>query len=246
MWKITQKKSVITGLAALQDFFFPQRCLACSRMAYGGIQLCADCLRLMPRCDKCCRCCGLSLTSTETAASCGRCLQHAPAFDGLFAAYWYEGIPRKLITALKYSADLHYIPTLMRLFEACSPKIDENSVFLPVPCHAARIRQRGFNPNHEYLRALARRYPIHCDYKLLRRQRNTQKQVTLNHSERRRNVHDAFVLNHPCDYPIVNLFDDVVTSAATVQEISRCLKAAGVQQVWVWSLARTRLVTNRS
>lgn len=237
---------MIMGLAAFQDFLFPQRCLVCSRMAYDGIQLCADCLRLMPRCAKCCRRCGLPLTSAEMAVSCGYCLQHAPAFDGLFAAYWYEGVPRKLIAALKYSAELHYIPTLMWLFDACLPKIDENSVFIPVPCHAARIRQRGFNPNHEYLRALARRYPIHCDYGLLRRCRNTQKQVTLNHRERQSNVLDAFVLNHPCDYQVVNLFDDVVTSAATVQEISRYLKAAGVQQVWVWSLARTKLATSRS
>ncbi len=237
---------MIMGLAAFQDFLFPQRCLVCSRMAYDGIQLCADCLRLMPRCAKCCRRCGLPLTSAETAVSCGYCLQHAPAFDGLFAAYWYEGVPRKLIAALKYSAELHYIPTLMWLFDAFLPKIDENSVFIPVPCHAARIRQRGFNPNHEYLRALARRYPIHCDYGLLRRCRNTQKQVTLNHHERQSNVLDAFVLNHPCDYQVVNLFDYVVTSAATVQEISRYLKAAGVQQVWVWSLARTKLATSRS
>ena len=237
---------MIMGLAAFQDFLFPQRCLVCSCMAYDGIQLCADCLRLMPRCAKCCRRCGLPLTSAETAVSCGYCLQHAPAFDGLFAAYWYEGVPRKLIAALKYSAELHYIPTLMRLFDACLPKIDENSVFIPVPCHAARIRQRGFNPNHEYLRALARRYPIHCDYGLLRRCRNTQKQVTLNHRERQSNVLDAFVLNHPCDYQVVNLFDDVVTSAATVQEISPYLKATGVQQVWVWSLARTKLATSRS
>lgn len=131
---------MIMGLAAFQDFLFPQRCLVCSCMAYDGIQLCADCLRLMPRCAKCCRRCGLPLTSAETAVSCGYCLQHAPAFDGLFAAYWYEGVPRKLIAALKYSAELHYIPTLMRLFDACLPKIDENSVFIPVPCHAARIR----------------------------------------------------------------------------------------------------------
>lgn len=246
MSKIIDKKSLAAGLAALQDFCFPQRCLACSRMVYGGVQLCADCLVLMPRCENSCRRCGLPLTSADAATSCGHCLQHAPAFDGLFAAYWYEGVPRKLITALKYSAELHYIPTLIRLFAACSPKIADDSVFIPVPCHAARIRQRGFNPNHEYLRALSRCYPIDCDYKLLQRCRDTRKQVTLNHHERQRNVLNAFSLSHPCDYRVVNLFDDVVTSTATVQEISRCLKAAGVQQVWVWSLARTRLATSRS
>jgi len=246
MRKIFDKKSVARRSVAVQDFLFPQRCLACSRIAYGGIQLCGSCLKRMPRSKNSCTRCGLPLTSAGLTAVCGACVRNEPSFNGLFAGYWYEGIPRKLIMAIKYSAELHYIPTLIRLFARCSPKFHEDSVFIPVPCHPARIRQRGFNPNHEYLRALARCYPINGDYSLLVRCRDTQKQAELNHSERKRNVADAFALSRPCQYSVVHLFDDVVTSAATVQEISRYLKAAGVQQVWVWSLARTRLVTNSS
>tara|TARA_B110000971_G_C20039798_1_gene517173 strand:+ start:9826 stop:10566 length:741 start_codon:yes stop_codon:yes gene_type:complete len=246
MTKIIDKKSAEIGLDAIQDFFFPQRCIACSARAEAAAQLCTTCLALLPRCRNCCRRCGLPLCGIESPASCGQCLRNEPAFDSLFAAYWYEAVPRQLITAIKYSAELHYMPTLMRMFEACSPNIQEDSIFIPVPTHAARVRQRGFNANHEYLRALARRFPIRCDYGLLQRHRDTQKQATLNLRERKSNVRNAFTLRHHCDYQQVNLFDDVVTSTATVQEISRCLKAAGVKQVKVWSLARTKRVSNYS
>lgn len=110
---------------------------------------------------------------------------------------------------------------------------------LPVPLHARRLRERGFNQSELLASEIAQRLCIPLLTDVLFRTRETAVQSGMNAAARRRNVRGAFAL---CDDPLpthVAIVDDVITTGSTTGEIARLLHAAGVTKVEVWALART-------
>ena len=79
---------------------------------------------------------------------------------------------------------------------------------------------------------------LKIDNRLLRRIRSTPSQTHLSRMERRRNLHGAFAAA-PCPYRHVALLDDVITTGATMTELTRLLHAQGVERVEVWAVCRT-------
>jgi predicted amidophosphoribosyltransferase len=69
--------------------------------------------------------------------------------------------------------------------------------------------------------------------------RDTPTQAGLKWKERRRNVRGAFA----CDLDLcgkkIAVLDDVMTTGATLNEISRILKSQGASEVCAWVVART-------
>jgi ComF family protein len=107
-----------------------------------------------------------------------------------------------------------------------------------VPLHPGRLRERGFNQSHLLARHLAATLKIHYADKLLVRHRATQTQSQLDARQRHRNVRKAFQLTQDLGDQHIVLIDDVVTTGATVNEISRLLKSQGAAHVEVWCIAR--------
>jgi ComF family protein len=114
------------------------------------------------------------------------------------------------------------------------------NVIVPVPLHPKRLRWRGFNQSVLLGRELGRIFDLPLDPFLLQREVETPPQTQLSEEERRRNVRGAFVVNpsNSVENRSILLLDDVYTSGATVNECSRCLKAAGASEVYVLTLAR--------
>lgn len=109
---------------------------------------------------------------------------------------------------------------------------------VPVPMHASRLRQRGFNHAAELSRALAGslRLPVAND--LVRRTRPTRPQLGLSQRARRSNVREAFHGNGSSPRHVA-VVDDVMTTGATVDRISRVLRTIGAEEIEIWSVART-------
>jgi len=114
-------------------------------------------------------------------------------------------------------------------------------LLLPVPLHPGRLRQRGHNQAAEIAAVLAERTGSPVDDGLCRRIRNAPAQKTLNAASRRQNLRQAFALRRELDGERIGIVDDVVTTGATVGEISRLLLSAGAGSVEVIALARTPL-----
>ena len=75
--------------------------------------------------------------------------------------------------------------------------------------------------------------------KALARTRGGPPQQSLPLSARRGNVQGAFGLRQPLTARCAAVFDDVMTSGATLDEVARVLKLAGVRQVVNLVVART-------
>jgi predicted amidophosphoribosyltransferase len=108
-----------------------------------------------------------------------------------------------------------------------------------VPLHPARLRERGFNQSSELLRTLAAGLQLPADRTLLGRVSNRTHQRGSGQGRRRSNVRSVFAVRGQPLPERVLLVDDVVTTGATVRELARVLRQAGVREVDVLAVART-------
>jgi ComF family protein len=114
-------------------------------------------------------------------------------------------------------------------------------VVVPVPLHAARLRERGYNQAALLAREMARRVGLDVNEKVLIRQRATVSQVELDVSQRKENVHAAFCCSSDeLAGKRVLLIDDVCTTGATLEACAIALYDGGVRSVQAFTLARAR------
>lgn len=118
----------------------------------------------------------------------------------------------------------------------------QKSVLVPVPLSRTRVRERGFNQCEVIAKkALQLRsdVPLALLTDALVRMRDTEHQTRLSKSARRENVKDAFLATHELDpsYTYV-LFDDVVTTGATLAACARALRERGARHIFPLTIAR--------
>lgn len=116
---------------------------------------------------------------------------------------------------------------------------------IPIPLHRAREKERGYNQAQVILqhwdRAYSSRVPI---LPLLTRIKATLPQTEqMDKASRRNNLEGAFALCEEevlsgCQLEHVALFDDVVTTGATMQAAASILLSMGIARIDVWSVAR--------
>jgi ComF family protein len=106
-------------------------------------------------------------------------------------------------------------------------------LLVPVPLHAAKLRERGYNQSRLLSEEVGRLTGVEVAPGALVRRRNTRSQAGLDGDHRHDNVRGAFAV--PCGAAPagrhVILVDDVMTTGATLGECARALKGAGITEV---------------
>lgn len=224
--------------AGISKILYPPSCLLCGAATSHG--LCADCAAELPGNHCACTRCALPLFDTEQGM-CGRCLKKAPVYDGAWSPFVYAQPIEWMIARLKFNARLRLANVLADLMLQRLPvPAAKPDCIMPVPLHNQRLRQRGFNQSVELAKPLARALNVPLDVSSCRRLRATPPQTGMSALQRRRNLRGAFDFQNRRCYRYVVLFDDVMTTGATLNELAGLLKRNGVQRVEVWSLARAQ------
>lgn len=228
---------------------YPQACAVCGSSVesrHDGVA-CASCwraTRLFDRNDTLCWKCGLF---TEAAVNedrrksirCGQC--DDDTFTAARACGFYEGALRASVLELKRQP--HVASRLARLMLATQQRAPLNSanLIIPVPLHAERERERGFNQAVLLARELARLSHLPLDeHSVVRRVHTERHRAGMDARARRESVADVFAVRHPklVTGQRVLLIDDVFTTGATVSACAAVLREAGTQDVLVLTLAR--------
>lgn len=200
-----------------RDLFFPKFCVGCG---VEGDWLCRECL-MTP-----------SSPQTEKAVA---------NLDGVTALFDYGENPvSKLIKTFKYNYLLDTVEIFKKII--INAKFDNtwsDFVIIPVPLHARRQRERGFNQSEIIAKLFSEKLGLKINTNL-RRVIYTAQQAKLSGEERRKNLKDAFIFNASEGRvpEKVLLVDDVFTTGATMQECTKVLKNNGVKIVWGLALAR--------
>lgn len=227
-------RGAVDGIGRL---FWPLRCLVCGNSGAGELDLCADCARVLPWNRCACPRCALPLPAP--AVACGACLRRPPAVERAHAAFVYGFPVDRLLPRLKFHQGLAAGRLLAALTAEGLRDAERPDALLPLPLHGERLRTRGYDQALELAAPLARRLRLPLRDDLLRRSKATAPQSRLDGDQRRRNLRNAFSVRTDRDLPAhVVVFDDVMTTGATLHAAAVALRRAGVQRVDAWVCAR--------
>jgi ComF family protein len=206
--------------------------------------LCHGCHQDLPWNNQSCARCALPLASGQRL--CAACLQHPPAQVLTLAPLCYEFPVDHLVAGLKYHGQLAHAPLLGNLLKqhVIAANLPAPDLLLPVPLHSQRLAERGYNQALEIARPLAKHFALPLETKLIIRQKSTTPQMLLSAEARALNPQGAFALDEKRlrqlgEIQRVAIIDDVMTTGATLAEITRLLMNAGILHVELWVVART-------
>jgi ComF family protein len=232
----------------LTDLLAPPICILCGGDGQPldelwGLDLCRWCEAACAPVSNPCPRCG---ESGSTPTLCGSCQREPPAYDATFSLFRYEEPVDLLVTNLKFKHELAPARVLGMLFARACRNAERPlpQCLIPMPLHAARHRERGFNQCAEIARHLAprlrdaagKRLAVRSD--LLQRVRATAAQSALDATERTTNLLGAFRAGGGAMPPHVAVLDDVMTTGHTAAAAAMALKLAGCRRVEIWACAR--------
>ena len=189
-----------------------------------------------------CRICGMPRWST----ACTDCREHPPLFRKLRVIAFYEPTLREAIHLMKYEKKQVISKHLVQLMQAHLPEdlaSTDYDFLLPIPLHANRFRQRGFNQAEQIAQGIAKVWaaPVRTD--ILARIRDTVPLSSLSsREERMKNIDGAFEVQSPDSIQNrkILLIDDIFTTGTTINEALKVLQVASPDCVDVLTLTRTR------
>lgn len=240
----------IWGLT-FKNLFLPIFCKQCGQrlLTEENGFFCPTCWEMSPRVERpFCTMCGRPHAGTVgfgTASNfpCAECRNAKPsAVRRTYGVALYENAVEEAIKLLKFGGRQRLakpLGALMAAFAAEEMDVEAYDVIVPVPLHAVRQRERGFNQSRLLADEIQHAFPNAVVDESLRRIRPTRVQSrTTGSTERRENVVGAFAVEGDAlDEKRVLLVDDVVTTGVTTEECAVALKRAGVASVDVLAAA---------
>ena len=214
----------------LLDVLLPPSCPGCGR---EGEMVCAKCRHVLTR------------RSEEPAGAPLGLPGRVPA--GIVQLEWcaaYNGPARACLHALKYDGERRLVEPLARIMAERWVRAGiGGDVLVPVPVHAARRRQRGFDQAELLAHGVGRHLNLPVVLAVTRASRTTA-QHSLGRSARAANVGHAFVADHALAHKVRDrwavLVDDLTTTGATLSGCAAALYDSGALAVSALTLARER------
>jgi len=224
----------------LQHYFsIPVWCFSCKKYIASELEspspyLCSICYQKLPFTEKAlCPKCGLKHSPISCQST------WAKDITQFKAVFNYQEPISGWISNLKYFRNLFAGKILQQLisnwFNQHQQLIEPIDLLLPVPLHSTRLHWRSFN-QAVYLLKKQKQLPVNSN--ILKRIRKTPHQAGLSKENRNQNMENAFRVKKSLNKTSVLLFDDVCTTGTTIGELCQVLKAAGVENIHVLTLAR--------
>ena len=206
-------------LESLLNLIYPAKCIACAKVLPHGVSLhvCEPCF---PK---------LEFINEKTRGN-----FH---FDYNTSFFEYNDTLRRIILDIKFGKKAHKMVSLANIAvnadgSLATKYIDFDAV-VPVPLHANRLKERGFNQAHVLAKVIAKAANLPLDDNICMRTVDTMPQSMMHSSHRHDNVHDVFKIRDGADVSGKNfvLVDDVFTSGETLNSLAAAFKDDGAEAI---------------
>jgi len=213
----------MTFVQSLSALLFPQQnvCHICGRALEHARLLCPDCER---RADGC------RLSVSRQARD------DLPQLGGTVSVFSYRGVPKQLVHLLKYQTDTalaQWLGEHMAAAVLAHPSLASADAVIPVPLHAQRLQDRGYNQSLLLAQVLCSCTGQELISDALVRSRSTGTQVGRTRAERLQALRGAFSVSNPhrLNGKHILLVDDVLTTGATAIACAEALWWTGATSV---------------
>ena len=219
------------------------QCILCELNPANETQLCHSCFSDLPWISHACLHCGIPLNNHDPSPlSCPSCQNKPPPFEQAIAPFEYRFPIDQLIQLAKFSNQSHYLNPLAELLCSHILSLEIASqmpeLIIPVPMHRKRLLERQYNQAALLGRQVAKKLHIPFNTKLVIKTSNTPHQADLGRKARQKNLRNSFQCSQKPPLSVA-VIDDVMTTGTTAAEISRVLRRAGCQKVYIWTIAHT-------
>ena len=206
------------------NFFELKNCIICGK--YNKKWICDNCKKRLKKYEK------YKLFIKDEAY-----------YDKVFYCYTYKGLIRKLLIQYKFRGKSYLCNFFAKMLLNCKKTYGFFSfydIIIPVPMDKQKQLIRGYNQTSLITKIIVQNTGIADGNRVIKKIKKTKTQSTLNEIQRKENVKDAFGVENTNQ--ILNkrviVFDDIYTTGATVNEISKVLKESGAIEVLVLVLAK--------
>ena len=220
----------------LLDIAFPKKCVVCgkldtlfcekcqSKILFLKTQNCPFCLKITPRGQVCSSC------------------KSKSSLTGVNVMAHFEEPLKEVIHQYKYEFVKALKDDLAEIAWPHLAEFGENVVLTCVPSNPKRLAWRGYNQAEEIAQLLAKTNGTVFYPNLLKRTKYETPQTQLNRKERFKNVQNSFKADKRVDLTgkKVVIFDDLVTSGATLDACAKEIRKMGATRVWGFVLARNK------
>lgn len=163
------------------------------------------------------------------------------SFDRLIALAEYQYPYAYLLTRLKFHRKVVFAKALANLF--CQLRLgvsDRPLGIVPIPLHQSRLVTRKYNQASLMANFIAKYYGLELFPQALKRVRNSRPQTELNGTQRLKNALNMFTLDQGITVNHIAIFDDVITTGATVSAAAEALRDKYPDiKIDVWALCVT-------
>ena len=215
------------------NFLFPPVCGICGKKNKNWI--CEKCKTKLEKFEK------NKYIKNELKKNCTN-LEHI-FFDEFFYIFEYKKIIRELILRYKFG-EKPYLSNMFAGIILNNKKVEtilkSYDIIVSVPMDSKKKNERGYNQTELITNIILKKGNILVENRVLYKNKYTKTQSTLSLDERYENIKNAFLVKNAekIKNKKVIVFDDIYTTGATVNEISKLLKKAGAQKILVLVIAR--------
>lgn len=194
------------------NLVFPPHCLLCEQ--YGAF-ICSDCYQKIR-----------SQVSIKESS--------IPGMTKVISLLDYDDPIKHLIWLSKFREKKVLIPIIGTLLAEHFP-VDFNNVdmIIPVPIHPHRLKERGFNQAVEFIKIAAQQNGVPLQPDIVVRNAETHALYELGKKDRLAMMQGTMICTKPEAVQGKNilLFDDIITTGATLQECVRVLRETGCGEI---------------
>ena len=211
----------------VSHFFCLQFCTICGK--YSIDYLCESCKRRIKKYERFCYI--------------EKKIKNKLYCDKIYYCYDYKGFIRKILIDYKFHGKNYLCNYFAKMLLNCKKTYGFFSfydIIIPVPMSKQKQLVRGYNQTILITDIVAQKTKILNGKNCIKKIKETSTQSLLNAIQRKENVKDAFEISGLYNFSNkkIILFDDIYTTGATVNEISRLIKQNGAKEVLVLVLAK--------
>lgn len=203
---------------------------------------CENCYNSLPLISASCDRCGLPMEDRFNGI-CPDCRRNNYFFNRAVSVFVYKDEVVNVVHKMKYNSVPDLADKLANFLVEAYARLDVNADIITfVPMHKEKQKARGYNQAELLAKFVAEKFKIPCldlTYKI----KDNPTQTALGFKERKENIKNVFEFNSVYKPDIKNktilLIDDIFTTGATCNELTKIIKNAGAKDVFVLTLARS-------